>query len=243
MGVNDSPKPASPGSLLIGVSASETETRRLLANGPRRDFLELAAASGGEVVYRAEARRARGRLGRIAGPHIRQAWELARRAQPDDVVFVDGEHIGIPLLFFLAALPARPEARCLPRARALVVEARAPVGRDPDLRTRRARRPLRASGGAGPIVDRLQLGGARTALPGRHRFLAPPAGAPARRPTVDRRGRLRVPRLRRAAARRRGPAAAPDRGGRKPLGAIPVADGRDSGQRRVPSRSLSPSPS
>ena len=109
MGVSDSPKPASPGSLLIGVSASETETRRLLANGPRRDFLELAAASGGEVVYRAEARRARGRLGRIAGPHIRQAWELARRAQPDDVVFVDGEHIGIPLLFFLAALRRAPK--------------------------------------------------------------------------------------------------------------------------------------
>ena len=94
--------------MLIGVSASEPETQRLLANGPRRDFLELASSSDGEVVYRAEARRARGRLGRIAGPHVRQAWALARRTQREDVVFVDGEHIGIPLLFFLAMLRRAP---------------------------------------------------------------------------------------------------------------------------------------
>ncbi len=39
---------------------------------------------------------------RAFGPHVRQALRLARRARRGDVCFADGEHIGLPLLLFLA---------------------------------------------------------------------------------------------------------------------------------------------
>ena len=94
-------------SALLAVSATAAEAARLLATGPRRDFVELARATGGEVVYRATSRQ-RGLRGKLAGPHLRQAWRLARRARDGDVVFADGEHVGIPLAAFLALRGRRP---------------------------------------------------------------------------------------------------------------------------------------
>lgn len=89
------------------VSATAEEAARLAEAGPRRDFLELAERLRGTIIYRA-AGETRGRLARLIGPHIRQAWQTARMACTGDVVFADGEHIGIPLLFFLALLGQRP---------------------------------------------------------------------------------------------------------------------------------------
>ncbi len=86
---------------LICVSASEAQTAELLKDGPRRDFAELARATGGTILY-ARAARAKGLMGRIAGPHVRQAWNAARRLRTGDTAFADGEHIGLPLLGFLA---------------------------------------------------------------------------------------------------------------------------------------------
>jgi glycosyltransferase involved in cell wall biosynthesis len=98
----------------------------LLENGPRRDFLELAGAVGGEMLYRdADGLVSRDWRGRLLGPHLRQAWRAAARVRRDGTVFADGEHIGLPLLFFLALriklvrvvmlghLPSRPWKRAL----------------------------------------------------------------------------------------------------------------------------------
>ena len=85
------------------VSASAEETARLLADGPRRDFVELAHAVNAKVVYRAVRPSRRGLLGRLAGPHIKQAFATSRQLANGDVCFADGEHLGVSLLGFLFA--------------------------------------------------------------------------------------------------------------------------------------------
>lgn len=93
--------------ILLCVSAAEAETSQLLADGPRRDFVELARATGGQVLY-GQKRSGRGLLGKLIGPHVRQAWRTAGRTRKGDIVFADGEHVGIPLLLFLALRRRRP---------------------------------------------------------------------------------------------------------------------------------------
>lgn len=90
------------------VSASEAEAHRLANAGPRRDFVELARATGAEVVHAPDGRGRRGLLRKLIGPHVRQAWRAARLVGGGDTVFADGEHNGIPLLLFLAVRPRRP---------------------------------------------------------------------------------------------------------------------------------------
>ncbi|MFN8639723.1 MAG: glycosyltransferase family 4 protein [Dehalococcoidia bacterium] len=84
------------------VSATSDEARRLAEAGPRRDFLALAARLGATILYRGAGARG-GWRGRLMGPHLRQAWHAAGLASSQDRVFADGEHVGIPLLFALAA--------------------------------------------------------------------------------------------------------------------------------------------
>lgn len=96
-------------SIRLAVSATEAETARLAANGPRRDFLELAARVGASVRYRDDAPRRAGLRGRLLGPHMRQAWALAGETEPGDTLFADGEHVGLPLLAALALRRRRPE--------------------------------------------------------------------------------------------------------------------------------------
>lgn len=86
--------------VLLCISVTQEESARLERNGPRRDYLELASAVGGTILYRTAQSR-RGVLGRLAGPHLRQAWIAARRLKRGDTCFADGEHIGIPLLALL----------------------------------------------------------------------------------------------------------------------------------------------
>ncbi len=94
-------------SIILLVSATEADTDRLVANGPRRDFLELARATGGAVVYREGGKKPRGLRGKLLGPHVRQAWRAARSARAGDTIFADGEHIGLPLAVSLALLRKR----------------------------------------------------------------------------------------------------------------------------------------
>src|SRR5690606_17783691 len=79
----------------------EAQAARLLKDGPRRDFVELARLTEGTLLYAAGSR-GRGILGRFVGPHVRQAFRAARSLHAGDTCFADGEHIGIPLLVALA---------------------------------------------------------------------------------------------------------------------------------------------
>lgn len=90
------------------VSATKDGAARLQQNGPRRDFVELARATGGRIVYQHEQQRRRGIRARLWGPHVRQAWRAASDCDGGDSLFLDGEHIGIPALFALALRRRRP---------------------------------------------------------------------------------------------------------------------------------------
>lgn len=88
-------------SVVLLVSATEEDTAHLVANGPRRDFLELAQAVDGEVIYRDGSAKPKGLRGKLFGPHVRQAWSAAKDSEPGTVIFADGEHVGLPLALFL----------------------------------------------------------------------------------------------------------------------------------------------
>ncbi len=88
---------------LICFSVSREEAQRLTKDGPRRDITELAKLLNGTLLYRSNSSGNGPRwIRRLAGPHIRHAWIAAKRARKYDVVFADGEHVGLPLLLFLA---------------------------------------------------------------------------------------------------------------------------------------------
>lgn len=88
---------------LTGASAAA-----MCAAGPRRDLLEVAAALGANVDYAPSAGSRRGWRQRLLGPHVRQAWRLAARTRNGDSILADGEHTGLPLIFFLALRRRRP---------------------------------------------------------------------------------------------------------------------------------------
>ncbi len=92
------------GEPLLLVSASQEAAKRLVENGPKRDFIELAHTVDGTIVYRPGETAARRWLGKLVGPHVRQAWHAARIAGKGQTVFADGEHVGIPYALFRRAL-------------------------------------------------------------------------------------------------------------------------------------------
>jgi hypothetical protein len=87
-------------SVWLCVSASEEQTASMVAGGPRRDFLDLAAATRGRTLH-ATGMRGNGALGKLFGPHLRLAHEAAKKVASRDTVFADGEHIGLPFLALL----------------------------------------------------------------------------------------------------------------------------------------------
>ena len=89
---------------LLLVSASKESTKQLIENGPKRDFVELARAVGGTIVYRPGETASRRWSGKLIGPHVRQAWQAARVADKTQPVFADGEHVGIPYALLRRAL-------------------------------------------------------------------------------------------------------------------------------------------
>jgi glycosyltransferase involved in cell wall biosynthesis len=68
---------------------------------PRPDYLALAEALQADILDVGEARRRAGRVGRaierIGGPHALLAWVCYRSSGRHDVVFTDGEQVGLPL--------------------------------------------------------------------------------------------------------------------------------------------------
>jgi glycosyltransferase involved in cell wall biosynthesis len=85
--------------MVVGADASKR------AAGPRRDFAVLAEATAAVLLDRNDvARSPSGRtISRIFGLPAAQAWLAFRRRSDFDVIFTDGEHIGIPLALLLRA--------------------------------------------------------------------------------------------------------------------------------------------
>jgi glycosyltransferase involved in cell wall biosynthesis len=85
---------------LFCVSVSEMKAHQLQQRGPRRDFVALAQALDAELLYSSDSR-VNSVLGKVAGPHVRQALRAGWTLRRGDACFADGEHVGIPLAMIL----------------------------------------------------------------------------------------------------------------------------------------------
>ena len=95
------------GSIAPDIPAAIEQGRR-----PRADYLELARACGADVIDYRAAQRARGRggraLARVLGEDALLAWACFRRRKQYDVVFTDGEQVGLPFAALLWLSRRRP---------------------------------------------------------------------------------------------------------------------------------------
>ena len=95
-----------------GVIAPDVREQVAAGRRPRADYLELAQAFDADLLDHAEARRTAGPfgriLGRVGGPKALLAWECFRRRRRYDLIFTDGEQIGLPLAALLRLARARP---------------------------------------------------------------------------------------------------------------------------------------
>jgi glycosyltransferase involved in cell wall biosynthesis len=107
-----------------GVIPTDTDEQVRAGMRPRPDYVELAAALGGDIVDVVEARRRAGRLApvleRLGGSSLLLAWVCFRDRRRYDAVFTDGEQVGLPL-----ALLCRLTARA-PFAHVMVVHTLTP---------------------------------------------------------------------------------------------------------------------
>ena len=92
----------------VMVSLTRESAAQMLADGPRRDLLEVASKLGATVDYAPASRQGGGWRRRLLGAHVRQAWSLAKGVRSGDTILADGEHTGLPLLLFLALRLRRP---------------------------------------------------------------------------------------------------------------------------------------
>lgn len=71
---------------------------------PRVDYLEMAQVFDADLIDYAAARRSGGRIGKwlekLGGPNLTLAWATFLRRHDYDVIFTDGEQVGIPLAWF-----------------------------------------------------------------------------------------------------------------------------------------------
>jgi glycosyltransferase involved in cell wall biosynthesis len=96
--------------VLLTVSGTMDPQRpELVRRGerPRADYLELAAALGADLLDHAGARRLAGNgpvarlIERFGGPHLLLAWACFLGRNRYDLIFTDGEQVGIPLAWLL----------------------------------------------------------------------------------------------------------------------------------------------
>lgn len=104
----------SPRALLV-ISAQPPETlAESVAEGrePRRDYQALQAALNADLLYPADARRTRfGRLlTRAAGIRPALAWAAFRRRHAYDVIYTDGETVGLPFALLLKLRGLHPSS-------------------------------------------------------------------------------------------------------------------------------------
>jgi len=83
-----------------GTIPADLDDQIARGDRPRPDYVVMAEAFGADLVDHARARDTTGRIGRlierIAGPNVLLAWWCHRQRRRYDVVFTDGEQVGIP---------------------------------------------------------------------------------------------------------------------------------------------------
>jgi glycosyltransferase involved in cell wall biosynthesis len=89
--------------VLLTVSGTiPTDVHEAIERGrrPRADYIELARTFDADLLDHAEAARTSGRIGRLlarlGGDNLRLAWACYQRRSRYEVVFTDGEQIGLP---------------------------------------------------------------------------------------------------------------------------------------------------
>ncbi|MGH2514464.1 MAG: glycosyltransferase family 4 protein [Ktedonobacterales bacterium] len=105
--------PASPPRVLLVISAqppAHLDATVAAGREPRRDYQALQAALHADLLTPADARRTRlGRLiARAAGIRPALAWTAFRRRRAYDVLYTDGENVGLPLALLLTLRRAHP---------------------------------------------------------------------------------------------------------------------------------------
>jgi glycosyltransferase involved in cell wall biosynthesis len=100
--------------LLTVSGVIPADLQEAIENGrrPRADYVELARAFDADLLDYAEARRTAGRFGRliakVAGDNTLLAWSCFRRRKGYQVVFTDGEQVGLPLAALSLLVRRRP---------------------------------------------------------------------------------------------------------------------------------------
>lgn len=91
--------------LLIISAQPSPDLPRAMDEGrePRRDYFALQRALDADLLFRDEGKRSGiGRaLRRIGGARLALAWEALRRSDGYDVVYTDGENVGLPFALML----------------------------------------------------------------------------------------------------------------------------------------------
>jgi glycosyltransferase involved in cell wall biosynthesis len=110
-----------------GVVAPDTAEQAAQGKRPRADYIEMARAFDADLIDYAAARQSSGWFGalleRIGGPALRLAWVCFQRRGRYQVIFTDGEQVGMPLagLLKLAGFGATRRPRHLMIAHILSV--------------------------------------------------------------------------------------------------------------------------
>lgn len=85
---------------ISGIVAADTATQVAHGTRPRADYLELAQALQADVLDYAQARNSSGWFGRllerVCGANLLLAWVCFRQRACYDIIFTDGEQVGIP---------------------------------------------------------------------------------------------------------------------------------------------------
>jgi glycosyltransferase involved in cell wall biosynthesis len=96
-----------------GVIPPDLDTRIAAGQRPRADYLELARALPATLIDYATMRANGGLAGRlierVAGPNAALAWACFRQRGHFQVIFTDGEQVGIPLALLLKGLGRGPQ--------------------------------------------------------------------------------------------------------------------------------------
>jgi glycosyltransferase involved in cell wall biosynthesis len=84
-----------------GTIPADLDAQIAAGTRPRPDYHAMAEAMGADLIDHAEAHAAAGRvarlMGRLIGANVLLAWACFRRRKRYDLIFTDGEQIGLPL--------------------------------------------------------------------------------------------------------------------------------------------------